>query len=79
MTPDNDCFNFIKNKEGLRLTAYKDSAGIWTIGYGAIIYEDYTPVKKGDKITNQRADQLIEKRNFFQICKSKRRSGQHVN
>ena len=61
MTPDNDGLNFIKNKEGLRLTAYKDSAGIWTIGYGAIIYEDHTPVKKGEKITNQRANQLIEK------------------
>jgi len=60
MTPDNDCFNFIKNKEGLQLTAYKDSAGIWTIGYGAIIYGDHTPVKKEDKITNQKADQLIE-------------------
>jgi len=61
MAPDNNCFDFIKNKEGLELTAYQDSAGIWTIGYGTIIYEDHTPVKKGDAITQQRADQLIEK------------------
>src|SRR6266542_471651 len=61
MAPDNNCFDFIKNKEGLELTAYQDSAGIWTIGYGTIIYEDHTPVKKGDAITHQRADQLIEK------------------
>ncbi len=26
--------DFIKNEEGLRLTAYLDSAGVWTIGYG---------------------------------------------
>ncbi len=60
MLPNNNCFDFIKTKEGLELTAYQDSAGIWTIGYGTIIYEDRTPVKKGDTITQQRADQLIE-------------------
>lgn len=26
--------NLIKSFEGCRLTAYKDSVGIWTIGYG---------------------------------------------
>ena len=26
--------NLIERFEGLRLTAYKDSAGVWTIGYG---------------------------------------------
>lgn len=26
--------SLIKQFEGLRLTAYKDSVGIWTIGYG---------------------------------------------
>ena len=26
--------NLIKSFEGLRLTAYKDVVGIWTIGYG---------------------------------------------
>lgn len=26
---------FIKQHEGCRLTAYQDSAGVWTIGYGA--------------------------------------------
>jgi lysozyme len=60
MTPGSKCFDFIKSREGLKLTAYQDSAGIWTIGYCTIIYEDYTPVKKGDVITRQKADQLIE-------------------
>lgn len=61
MAPDNDCFEFIKSWEGFRLKAYRDSAGIWTIGYGSIIYDDQRPVKKGDVITQQKADQLIEK------------------
>lgn len=26
--------NLIKSFEGCRLTAYQDSAGVWTIGYG---------------------------------------------
>ncbi|MEO5998630.1 MAG: lysozyme [Chitinophagaceae bacterium] len=60
MTPDNACFDFVKSREGLRLTAYQDSAGIWTIGYGTIRYEDNTPVKKGDTITQAQADELIE-------------------
>jgi len=61
MTPSVNCFDFIKSKEGLKLKAYQDSAGIWIIGYGTIIYEDHSPVKKGDVITQQRAEQLIEK------------------
>lgn len=60
MAPDDRCFDFIKNKEGLRLKAYQDSAGIWTIGYGSIIYENKKPVRKGDIITEQQADELIE-------------------
>ncbi len=27
--------NLIKSFEGLRLQAYQDSVGVWTIGYGA--------------------------------------------
>jgi len=26
--------NFLKHQEGLRLTAYKDTGGVWTIGFG---------------------------------------------
>ena len=42
--------------EGLELEAYKDSAGIWTIGYGNT-RNPYTglPIKKGDKITKKEA------------------------
>ncbi len=60
LTPDETCFNFIKQGEGFKLQAYQDSAGVWTIGYGTIMYEDNTPVKKDDVITADRAEQLLE-------------------
>lgn len=41
--------------EGLRLEAYLDSAGIYTIGFGTIKYPDGSKVKKGDKITKAQA------------------------
>ena len=69
MIPGNKCFDFIKSSEGLKLAAYQDSAGIWTIGFGTIIYEDNNPVKKGDVITQQRADQLIEREISFKTAK----------
>ena len=34
MTPSIDCQNLIKISEGLRLEAYRDTGGIWTIGWG---------------------------------------------
>lgn len=43
----------IKNFEGLRLTAYRDIAGVWTIGYGSTRYHDGQPVKPGDKLANE--------------------------
>lgn len=55
-----DGIEFIKSLEGCKLNAYQDSAGIWTIGYGIIQYEDGTPVKKGDMISQQRANDLLE-------------------
>jgi len=59
LTPDKECIDFIKKREGLKLQAYTDSAGIWTIGYGTIMYEDSTPVKNGDVITRERAEELL--------------------
>lgn len=51
-------FNFLKAREGLRLTAY-NLGDKWTIGYGNTYYEDGTPVKKGDVITKARAESLF--------------------
>jgi len=47
----------IKKWEGLRLDAYLCQK--WTIGYGATFYEDGSKVKRGDKITNERAEALL--------------------
>ena len=44
---------FIQGKEGLKLEAYKDTGGVWTIGYGHI-----KNVKQGDKITKEEAEKL---------------------
>jgi lysozyme len=45
----------IKECEGCKLTAYKDSVGIWTIGYGHI-----QGVKEGMKITQAQAEAYFE-------------------
>jgi lysozyme len=56
------------NKEGIKLMhdfedckleAYLCPAKKWTIGWGNTFYEDGKPVKQGDKITQERADQLF--------------------
>ena len=52
--------DLIKKFEGLRLTAYKCSAGVDTIGWGNTFYEDGSKVKPGDRITRERADKLFE-------------------
>jgi len=50
----------IKGFEGLRLNAYRDSAGIWTIGYGSIRYHDGKAIKPADKLANEaQADALF--------------------
>ena len=59
----NKGLNIIKTFEGCRLTAYKCPAGVWTIGYGHT-----AGVKQGDKITQQRADELL--RNDMKIYES---------
>jgi lysozyme len=42
--------------EGLRLRAYKDSGGVWTIGYGTTINPvTGIPIKQGDTITKAKA------------------------
>ncbi len=54
-------FAVIKNFEGLRLEAYRDAAGVWTIGYGSTRYHDGKAVKPGDKLANTaQADALFQ-------------------
>ena len=53
--------DFITEHEGLKTTAYYDETGkVWTIGKGTTKYENGTPVKQGDKITKEKANQLME-------------------
>lgn len=49
----------LKEREALRLNAYQDSAGVWTIGWGATTYETGSKVQKGAVITIERANQLL--------------------
>ena len=46
--------NLIKQYEGLRLNAYQDAGGVWTIGYGHT-----GGVQPGDVITREEADALF--------------------
>jgi lysozyme len=60
MQLSNNGLNIIKNFEGLRLTAYRDVAGVWTIGYGSTRYHDGKPVKPGDQLASEtQADALF--------------------
>lgn len=59
LTLEEVSFNLISVFEGLKLSAYKDSIGIWTIGYG------HTPAHEGDVITSEQALEF-----FKQDCKS---------
>ena len=46
--------NLIKSFEGLRLHAYQDSVGVWTIGYGAT-----RSVKAGMSISREQAERML--------------------
>lgn len=47
--------DLIKEFEGLRLNAYADIVGVWTIGYGHT-----KGVKKGQKITEAQAEEFLK-------------------
>jgi lysozyme len=53
--------DLVKHFEGLYLNAYKDQAGVWTIGYGhtGMTHKDGT-VYKGRTITESKASQLLD-------------------
>lgn len=59
MQVSEEALEILKDREALRLTAYQDQAGVWTIGYGATTYESGSRVKQGDTITLARAEQLL--------------------
>ena len=55
MRTSKEAKNKIKEFEGLRLSAYKCPAGVWTIGYGHT-----GGVVRGTTITKERADELLD-------------------
>lgn len=55
MTTNSKGLNLIKHFEGCKLTAYKDIAGIWTIGYGHT-----KGVTEGMGISQATADSILK-------------------
>jgi len=51
--------DLIKKWEGCKLTAYQDSIGVWTIGYGVTSSAGFGPITKGMKITQADADRWL--------------------
>ena len=47
--------NLICSFEGLRLNAYDDGVGVWTIGFGTTSYPNGVKVKRGDTCTTEQA------------------------
>ena len=60
----------IKEFEGFRPNAYKCPAGVWTIGYGHTF-----GVKRGDKVTEEEAEELLRK---VQACQFVHAHGDQV-
>ena len=50
----------IKQFEGCKLTAYKDSVGVWTIGYGWTQPVDGKPIRSGMTIMQETAERLLK-------------------
>lgn len=50
-----DGMKLIAGFEGFRSVAYKDIAGVWTIGFGTTVYPNGVRVKKGDTCTREQA------------------------
>lgn len=60
MQVSNIGIGLIKSFEGCRLRSYKDPIGIWTIGYGSILYPSGRKVGPGETITQQDAEVFLE-------------------
>lgn len=52
--------SLIKQFEGCKLTAYQDSVGVWTIGYGWTLPVDGKPIRAGMTIKQETAERLLK-------------------
>lgn len=63
MTPSQKCYDLVKQFEGCKLKAYPDPGNAnglpVTIGWGTTKYKDGKPIKLGDTITQEQADDLL--------------------
>ena len=50
----------IQQFEGCKLTAYQDSVGVWTIGYGWTQPVDGKPIRAGMTIKQETAERLLK-------------------
>lgn len=60
MQISNNGIALIKQFEGCRLTAYQDSVGVWTIGYGWTQPVDGKPIRAGMTIKQDTAERLLK-------------------
>ena len=51
--------DLIKEFEGYRSKSYRDSGGVWTIGYGTITYPSGEQVKSGETINKRDAEKFL--------------------
>lgn len=49
----------VKESEGIRLQAYKDAVGVWTIGYGTTRING-KPIRSGQRISLEEAERLLK-------------------
>lgn len=62
MTPSYKAIQLIQYRENCKLTAYKDSQGYWTIGWGhQILPTEKHMLTSGFKLSQSQADKLHEK------------------
>lgn len=59
MKPSSAAIDLIKTCESFRPVAYQDSGGVWTIGYGSIMYKNAVRVQPGDTITEADATDTL--------------------
>ncbi|MDB9529195.1 lysozyme [Oscillatoria sp. CS-180] len=58
---NDDGLTIVKRSEGLELTAYQDSVGVWTIGYGHTSAAGDPQVYAGQTITEAEAEAILRK------------------
>lgn len=53
-------YAIIREFEGFEAKAYKDTGGVWTIGFGTIKYPDGTRVREGNTCTRAQAEAWLK-------------------